>query len=205
MTAKSFIVEHLDDELGKWSELEYLAITMECHRAGARFCLSCLPTSLVLPDSLLNAPGLMVENESIEIMYADKKDCVCLLDPAAPKRLSPEDGDIFTTFLFGGILGDDPPRDRTSELRSKGYQGRNLGPLQMTTDTAVRVTRIVILEKKRLDEIRYNDQPEIHVNKNEKIIMPFRYVQDAEGNTIMPEGMLELIKKDSGKSLDDLF
>jgi ribosome biogenesis SPOUT family RNA methylase Rps3 len=33
--------------------------------------------------------------------------------------------------------------DRTSELRKKGYVGRRLGPKQMTTDTAVRVTRIV--------------------------------------------------------------
>ena len=33
--------------------------------------------------------------------------------------------------------------DRTSELRKKGYTGRRLGPKQMTTDTAVRVTRIV--------------------------------------------------------------
>ena len=57
-------------------------------------------------------------------------------------------------------IGDDPPRgtvfytisllansqhpDRTSELRKKGFTGRRLGPIQMTTDTAVRVTRIVI-------------------------------------------------------------
>lgn len=34
-------------------------------------------------------------------------------------------------------------QDRTSELRKKGYQGRRLGPVQMTTDTAVRVTRMV--------------------------------------------------------------
>jgi ribosome biogenesis SPOUT family RNA methylase Rps3 len=37
--------------------------------------------------------------------------------------------------------------DRTSELRKKGYVGRRLGPKQMTTDTAVRVTRIVVQEK----------------------------------------------------------
>ena len=37
--------------------------------------------------------------------------------------------------------------DRTSELRKKGYQGRRLGPVQMTTDTAVRVTRIVVQDK----------------------------------------------------------
>lgn len=37
--------------------------------------------------------------------------------------------------------------DRTSELRKKGYIGRRLGPKQMTTDTAVRVTRMVVHER----------------------------------------------------------
>jgi ribosome biogenesis SPOUT family RNA methylase Rps3 len=37
--------------------------------------------------------------------------------------------------------------DRTSELRQKGYAGRCLGPKQMTTDTAVRVTRMVIQDQ----------------------------------------------------------
>lgn len=37
--------------------------------------------------------------------------------------------------------------DRTKELRKKGYTGRRLGPKQMTTDTAVRVTRIVSQER----------------------------------------------------------
>ena len=37
--------------------------------------------------------------------------------------------------------------DRTSELRKKGFAGRRLGPIQMTTDTAVRVTRMVIQQK----------------------------------------------------------
>ena len=34
--------------------------------------------------------------------------------------------------------------DRTSELRKKGFEGRRLGPKQMTTDTAARVTRLVV-------------------------------------------------------------
>ena len=37
--------------------------------------------------------------------------------------------------------------DRTSELRHRGFSGRRLGPKQMTTDTAVRVTRMVVEEK----------------------------------------------------------
>lgn len=44
-------------------------------------------------------------------------------------------------------LTDGREADRTSELRKKGYTGRRLGPKQMTTDTAVRVTRMVVQEK----------------------------------------------------------
>lgn len=40
--------------------------------------------------------------------------------------------------------------DRTSELRKKGYEGRRLGPVQMTTDTAVRVTRICVQDRGRI-------------------------------------------------------
>jgi ribosome biogenesis SPOUT family RNA methylase Rps3 len=71
---------------------------------------------------------------------------VCLLDPKAPKALSPEDGQPgkFEFFLFGGILGDDPPRDRTGELRAMGFEGRHLREVQMTTDTALHVTKLVV-------------------------------------------------------------
>jgi ribosome biogenesis SPOUT family RNA methylase Rps3 len=69
---------------------------------------------------------------------------VCLLDPKAPLPLAPDDKDKFDWFLYGGILGDDPPRDRTGELRKLGFEGRHLGSVQMTTDTALGVTKIVV-------------------------------------------------------------
>ena len=45
------------------------------------------------------------------------------------------------------FVGDDPPRDRTGELRVLGFPGRHLGPVQMTTDTALGVTKIVVEDK----------------------------------------------------------
>lgn len=69
---------------------------------------------------------------------------VCLLDPKAERVIAPEDADKFDVFLYGGILGDDPPRDRTGELRALGFEGRHLGPVQMTTDTALGVTKKVV-------------------------------------------------------------
>jgi len=102
---KTYIVEHLDEELGPWSELEYLAIATESHQAGARFLLSSLPPSFKVPAALSAVPSFAAENRGVEKLYAADKSRVCLLDPAAAKDLAPEDGDNFDAFLFGGILG----------------------------------------------------------------------------------------------------
>lgn len=53
------------------------------------------------------------------------------------------------------IIGDDPPRDRTSELRMLGFPTRHLGPVQMTTDTALGVTKLVVHDRISLNEIPY--------------------------------------------------
>lgn len=101
--------------------------------------------------------------------------------------------------------------DRTSELRKRGFEGRRLGPKQMTTDTAVRVTRLVVQEKSKarhflterylsnnhavpLDKIPYIDYPELRINKNESTEMPFRYVKGKDGVSIMPEVGQNLVK-----------
>ncbi|KAE8354436.1 SAM-dependent RNA methyltransferase [Aspergillus coremiiformis] len=201
----TIVVEHLDVELGAWSALEYGCIARESHAAGSRFLLSSVPTSLQMPEELAATEGLKVEHRSIEEIFADRKSKICLLDPAAEAELSPADGENFEVFLFGGILGDDPPRDRTSELRKKGYAGRRLGPKQMTTDTAVRVTRMVVHEKVPLEKIQYIDHPEILINEHERTEMPFRYVRGDDDQPIMPPGMIDLIKRDADQGIDDLF
>ncbi|KAI0164481.1 DUF431-domain-containing protein [Hypoxylon sp. FL1284] len=220
---KTYIVEHLDPELGPWSELEYGAIARETQERGGgknTFMLSSVPAGFRVPERLAAVPSFRAEERGVEDMYGaeddddengedgekrGKRSRVCLLDPQADKDLSPDDKTEFDVFLFGGILGDDPPRDRTSELRKKGFKGRRLGPVQMTTDTAVRVTRMVVEEQFTLNKIPYTDFPELKFNEHESTQMPFRYVKDKDGNPIMPEGMVDLIKKDADKSIDDLF
>ncbi|KAA6410106.1 MAG: putative DUF431 domain [Lasallia pustulata] len=202
---KTYIIEHLDPELGPWSTLEYLAVAQESLDAGAAFCLSSVPKTLKVPAELLTAQAFHIEPRSVEDIYANEKGRVCLLDPAAAVELSPRDGELFDVFLFGGILGDDPPRDRTSELRKKGFQGRRLGAMQMTTDTAVRVTRMIIQDHLPLEKIPYVDYPEIRVDEHESTEMPFRYVKGRDGLPIMPDGMIDLIKKDSEKGFGELL
>ena len=100
-----YIVEHLDPELGPWSTLEYRSIAQESANAGVKFYLSSVPKSMSLPPELQNLEALIIEHSSVEELFQEDKGQVCLLDPAATVDLSPEDGEKFDVFLFGGILG----------------------------------------------------------------------------------------------------
>ena len=101
----SYIVEHLDPELGPWSTLEYQSIAQESAKAGVRFVLSSVPKVMSLPPELRDLESLIVEHSSVEELFREDKGRVCLLDPAATVELCPEDGTKFDVFLFGGILG----------------------------------------------------------------------------------------------------
>lgn len=141
----TFIVEHLDPELEDWQALEYNTISEESIASGSTFLLSGLTPTFDKFEKL-SIPAESKTERSVESIYStpEQRQKVCLLDPKAEKDISPDDGELFDAFLFGGILGDDPPRDRTGDLRKLGFPGRRLGPEQMTTDTAVRTTRIVV-------------------------------------------------------------
>ena len=101
----TFVVEHLDPELGPWSALEYQAIAVESKNAGCNFMLSSIPESLRSSPDFRAVMDIAVTGDSIETVYADRKSRVCLLDPAAKQELSPSDAELFDVFLFGGILG----------------------------------------------------------------------------------------------------
>ena len=74
----------------------------------------------------------------------------------------------------------------------------------MTTDTAVRTTRMVILngsmsvvrsskdidvdlETAPVENIPYVDHPEIQLDTHESTQMPFRYIVDDAGQPVMPQ------------------
>lgn len=106
-TGYTFVVEHLDPELGPWSALEYKTIAQESQRHGCRFILSSVPESLLQSQDvqILRDAGAEGRNDSIEEYFADRKDRICLLDPAAEQELDTSDASRFDVFLFGGILG----------------------------------------------------------------------------------------------------
>ncbi|KZP30878.1 hypothetical protein FIBSPDRAFT_979058 [Athelia psychrophila] len=65
-------------------------------------------------------------------------------------------------------LGDDLPRDRTGELRALGFPTRHLDPVQMITDTALGVSKIIVADKIILDAVPYTN-PTIRFSAKESV------------------------------------
>ncbi|KAF5310312.1 hypothetical protein D9611_012033 [Ephemerocybe angulata] len=213
-----YVIEHMEDDeetskaIPPWVELEYAHMRIlagpdaEVHFTHLSKASSTSLNTIFSSDensegkakATCHSQGLvdMMKERGIPI------EKVCLLDPKAEKVLAPEDGDgEFEWFLFGGILGDDPPRDRTGELRVLGFPNRHLGPVQMTTDTALGVTKLVVQDKIPLNKIPYVNQPTITFNAKESVEMPFRYIADGS-EPRLPPGMRELLHEDLNKSFD---
>ncbi|KAI1301014.1 hypothetical protein EDD11_005870 [Mortierella claussenii] len=157
-----------------WCKLEYEHMISVCGPDHVYFTALTPKTLADMPETLSKAHCHTEDILTMGDRIPHEK--VCLLDPASPQVLSPEDADKFDYYLFGGILGDDPPRDRTGELRKLGFATRHLGSVQMTTDTALNVTRRVVEGKTPLDQIPFVDHPEIKLRKKETVTMPFRYI-----------------------------
>ncbi|KAJ3203421.1 hypothetical protein HDU82_006601 [Entophlyctis luteolus] len=165
------------------------------------------PGNLILANmteaTIASAPAHIREGaictQETALKYASGPSKVLLLDPSAAEELAPEDASNFDYLLFGGILGDDPPRDRTKELRVQGFAGRHLGSHQMTTDTAVIVSKRVV-DGARLTELRYVDRPEIVLSRHERVQMPFRYLVE-DGQTVLPAGFVDLLRRTNNDAL----
>lgn len=109
-TKRSYIIEHMEDAIHEWCSLEYKHMLSNIGPDHLYF------TSLT--DKCLNE-GMPEELKSANCFQVDvlnlpgvKKEEICLLDPGASSELKPEDGEKFKYFLFGGILGDHPPRGK---------------------------------------------------------------------------------------------
>ena len=197
----------MEEGFSQWVILEYSQIIRDVGKEN--LILSSLPegtTEADIPQALLDLGLQWTTEECVNLNGGLARDQVCLLDPAAEEDLEPQDNQKFQYFVFGGILGSHPRIDRTGILRKKyGFAGRRLGALQMTTDTAIRTTQLIVQQQVKFEDIKFLDYPEIRYSKYESTEMPFRYVVDANGEPILPEGMLDLIKHDAEQSIDDLL
>ena len=203
----------MEAEVFEWSQLEYQHIQGILKE---QFLLTQVPD-----PSLPSLSPIRCHRESILALPDLDRARICLLDSEAPETLCPEDAIRFDYILAGGILGDvdenDP--DRTQELRIHGFPRRNLGKVQMTADTAV-LTSYLILEgvRRPLEALTFVDRPSFKIASKEVIEMPFRYLdRDAlqlplsgsdrkvtaltGPSPLLPKGMVSLWKKEQEGSI----
>ena len=164
-----FIIEHLEPRLWPWCIIEYKSISKLVGKNNVCF------TNIKPRDANKLKKYGQVYNKSIKDIKLNFSKA-CVLDPDAPHTLEPKDAK-FNYYIFGGILGDDPPKKRTSpELTHFLPQAhkRNLNRGQLSTDNAVYVVN-EILKGKSLKKIKFKDTIEIKINKIESVILPYRY------------------------------
>jgi len=187
-----FIIEHLENRLYEWCLIEYKHISKLVGKKNLIF------TNIKNQKDISKLRKLgSVKKESVAELKLNK---ACLLDPKASKTLNPKEK--FDYFILGGILGDFPERGRTNKYltsRLNNTQIRNLGKRQMSTDTAVLVTK-TIAKGKPLNKINFIDEPSITIKKgkfNEEIILPYRYVARNNRPLIHKDLILYLKKKET--------
>jgi len=183
-----FIIEHLEPTLSDWCFIEYNHIS---DIVGSENLIFSNIKSDAEKEKLQELGE--VKFESVIELNLQK---VCILDPNAENQLSPVDAS-FDCLIFGGILGDHPPQNRTEEsLTSKLEQeSRNLGKEQMSTDTAVLVAKKII-EGKTFSELQFKDTIELDVENPEgiehTITLPYRYLLE-NGKPILAKGLAEFL------------
>jgi ribosome biogenesis SPOUT family RNA methylase Rps3 len=95
------------------------------------------------------------------------------------------------------VIADEFDFDRTQVLRKLGFPTRNLGTVQMTTDTAVKTTKRIVEEGIPFDSLDFIDRPEISASANEKLILNFRFLADAHGKPMIAPGIRDLLLADN--------
>ncbi len=168
----SYIIEHLEPRLWDWCLIEYEHISEIVGKENLWF------TNIKQEKDAKKLEKFgKVFFESVKEIKIDI-DKICVLDPEADKTLTPEDSDNFQYFIFGGILGDFPPRRRTKEELTKflpDAEKRNIGKEQMSTDNAVFTVKQIAEEKKKFEELKFIDNASIEINEFESVELPYRY------------------------------
>ncbi len=178
-----FVIEHLEPRLFKWCLLEYFHISSFVGKQNLLFTN--------VKSAVLKKFG-KVESKSIKQLRFDK---ACVLDPEAKETLTPEIAKKFSYFIFGGILGDDPPKERTKVELTKflPYPAFNLGKAQMSTDTAVIVTKMIV-DGKKLSDLKFQQGVCVPIAKGEEVHLPYKYLL-VNNKPLLAPGIAGMLKK----------
>ena len=188
---KIFIIEHLEPELYDWCIMEYKHISKIVGKENLWF------TNIKKSNAnKLNKYG-QVFSSSVKEMSLSK---VCILDPEADETLNPNNSKDYEYFVFGGILGDYPPKKRTEQELSRFMRNAkkfDIGKEQMSTDNAVYTVKQII-SGKRLSDMKFQDSVEIKVNKVMSTKLPYKY-NLVNGKPLISPELINFIKKRDGK------
>lgn len=168
MKQKIFIIEHLEPKLWPWCIIEYKHISKTVGKKNVWF------TNIPRSQVKKLAPFGKVFTQSIKSLQIEN---ACVLDPESNTTLSPINAAPIQYFIFGGILGDNPPKKRTTPELTQflpNAKSFNIGKAQMSTDNAVYVTKQII-SGVQLEKIPFQDEIQIKINKIESTILPYRY------------------------------
>jgi ribosome biogenesis SPOUT family RNA methylase Rps3 len=189
---QTYIIEHLEPELYEWCMIEYKEISKIIGKENLWF------SNIKEKDKKkLEAYGKVLPQSIKRI----KLNSACVLDPNSDIALTPDDAKKFKYFIFGGILGDYPPKQRTkAELTPfiKNAEARNIGKEQLSTDNAVLVTKL-IANGAPLEKIKFQNGLDIKINEIESTHLPFRYPLINNKPHISQE-LVDYIKKDEAIS-----
>jgi len=180
-----FVIEHLDPKVWPWCLLEYKHISKIVGRKNLWF------TNIKRDAGKLKQLGKVFSKKASQLKLSK----VCILDSSGRKTLQPSDVNKFDYFVFGGILGDWPEVNKSLAIiraMPKAVVG-NLGKKQMSTDTAVLVTK-KILDGIPMNKIPFKDGIEITISKNESIELPYRYVT-RKAKPVLPSGLVKMLKE----------
>jgi len=183
-----FVIEHLEPKLYRWCVLEYRRISKivdkknliftNIRSSSARATLSSLGKVSPISVSRLGLPN------------------VCVLDPEAKKTLAPAETKKFSYFVFGGILGDYPPKQRTKQELKLKAERRNIGNEQFPTDNAVYVVK-KILSGVQLNKLKFQDCLTIPIREGEEVELPFRYVL-VKGKPLISKNIVSMLRRQKG-------
>ena len=184
-----YIIEHLEPQLWDWCVIEYKHISKTVGKGNVWF------TNIQKKDVKTLEPYGKVFTASVKTMQLAK---AAVLDPDAKELLTPQSASSASYFIFGGILGDNPPRKRTGpELTSflPSAKSYNIGKAQMSTDNAAYVVH-AIANGKPFEKIKFQDEIEIDIDEIESTILPYRYAL-VDGKPFISKELVTFLKKQS--------
>jgi ribosome biogenesis SPOUT family RNA methylase Rps3 len=184
-----YIIEHLEEKMWEWCIIEYKHISKIVGKDNLWF------TNVKKGGKELSKYGKVLKESVAELKLKN----VCVLDPESDEKLTPSAAKKFDYFLFGGILGDHPPKKRTKKeltSRIKDAAVFNIGKEQMSTDNAVKVVK-EIHDGTPFDRMKFKDVIEIKTAEGESVIFPFRYLV-IDGKPFISKELVEYMKKNKG-------